>query len=569
MDNLIKKVIHEKRKELIYISIIRLIVTIFGVIIPIKVSELITNIDRIDSYKIIKYSIAFLIYIFINCLSSYFLIMSGKKIAMKLRNDVWNNILEWKIKNFDHFLAGEVSNRILDNIENISDFISSVLPDFIESTLMLLLMIIVLFHIDLWLTLTYLISSLVIIFVMLPISGKTQTIIEDSQQSAAELSAIYVEATRNIRFVKAYTTEEKELEKANNKMENWMKNTQRMQLYHSCFSSILSASTTISIFLICGIGAYRFRIGAISIGVLTLFAFYIVDSLQPLEIVGNFSLEYNELKASIKMLNKMVTQKTEIISENIDVDIPSADILKFQNVTFGYTNNIILNNITFNVKKGEKLILVGENGSGKTTILSLIERFYDTTTGKILWGNTSINNFPVKKWRSKIGYAFQNYIISTGTIRENLQYGIKKEIDSETMREALIKVGLWNYVKSLSLGLDSSVGESGNNLSGGQKQRLALARLYIRDTDIILFDEATSQLDPDSQKEIEMLFNNIIKNKICITIAHKLSTINSADKIAVIKNGHIINYGKHSDLIKKCDYYQTLLKSGLYVGGNE
>ena len=567
MRNLIAKATREKAFDLIIISIIRLIVTAMGVFIPIKVSELITNIDYINIADSFLLMLIFLVYMIVNGLSSYFLVMTGKMITMSLRNDVWEKLLGWKVENFEGFLAGEVSNRILDNIESVSDFISGTLPDFVESLVMTLLMTIVLFRIDIWLTVTYLVSSLLIVFVMLPMSGRTQEIIENSQQSSAELSAIYVEATRNIRFVKAYTSEDAERDKAKKKMESWIQSIKKMQMYHSFFSSALGALTTAAIFFICGVGAYRFHIGAISMGSLVLFAFYIVDSLQPLEIVGNFFLEYNELEASVKTLDKMVKQNTECNGKDREIVIPDSDILKFKNVNFGYSKENILHNISFEVNKGEKLILVGENGGGKTTIFSLIERFFDIKSGNIMWGNSDITKFPIKNWRSKIGYAFQNYIISTGTIRENLQYGLNESINDFMLEEALSKVGLLDYVKKLPDGLDSKVGELGNNLSGGQKQRLALARLYLRNSDIILLDEATSQLDADSQKAIDLMIDKIAANKICIIIAHRLSTLRTADKVAVLKDGRIIDYGKHSELEKNCGYYQTLLNSGLLVGG--
>ena len=214
----------------------------------------------------------------------------------------------------------------------------------------------------------------------------------------------------------------------------------------------------------------------------------------------------------------------------------------------------------FQLKKNECIALVGESGGGKTTIFSLIERFYDVTSGEILWGNNTIKSFELYEWRKHIGYVFQDKILVSGTIRENMTYGINRSISDTELEDAARRANIYNFIMKQERKFDTYVGEKGDLLSGGQQQRIAIARMFLRNPKIILLDEVTANLDAESEYQIINSLKELYEGRITLIIAHKLKTVMEADKILVLENGHIVGTGKHEELMKTNLYYKNIIQ---------
>ncbi len=232
--------------------------------------------------------------------------------------------------------------------------------------------------------------------------------------------------------------------------------------------------------------------------------------------------------------------------------------IKFENVSFHYkSSKEVLKNISFDIKPGEKLALVGPSGGGKTTICHLIPRFYDATQGEILMDGTNINEFTLDSLRKQIGIVQQDVFLFGGTIKDNIMYGNLNATEDELI-DAAKKANIYDYIKSLPNGFDTEIGERGVKLSGGQKQRLSIARIFLKNPSILILDEATSALDNTTELLIQNALDELCKGRTTIIVAHRLSTIRSANEIMVISDGVIKEQGTHDELIKKGGVYKTL-----------
>lgn len=231
-----------------------------------------------------------------------------------------------------------------------------------------------------------------------------------------------------------------------------------------------------------------------------------------------------------------------------------------ENISFGYENRKdVLKNISFSVEKDSMIAIVGQSGAGKSTLFSLIERFYIPTNGGIYYDREDIRNIPLKEWRSKIAYVEQSSPIISGTIFDNLVYGLDK-YDESIISQAIADVDLEKFISSLPKKYDTEVGEQGIKLSGGQKQRIAIARAIIRNPDILLLDEATAHLDSHTEEIVQKALYKLMKGRITIVVAHRFSTIRNADNIIVLQDGKVSGYGMHEELIRNNTLYQDLLK---------
>jgi subfamily B ATP-binding cassette protein MsbA len=279
----------------------------------------------------------------------------------------------------------------------------------------------------------------------------------------------------------------------------------------------------------------------------------------PVRALAGINVGLNEGLAAARRIYELIDKEDKILEDkNLpELQISSGDII-FENVNFTYTDNLkILNNINICINGGSKIGIIGESGSGKSTILNLIPRFFNLTEGKILIDKQDINKVRLSSLRKVISIVSQDTILFDDTIKKNIAYAKKNSTDDEIYKASKL-AGIDNFINSLKNGYETLVGENGIKLSGGQKQRLSIARAFLKNSPIILLDEATSSLDSDSEEKISKALNELTKNKTTLIISHKLSTIITCEKIYIINNGEIIGEGTHLELIKNSSYYRNL-----------
>src|SRR5699024_2280739 len=295
------------------------------------------------------------------------------------------------------------------------------------------------------------------------------------------------------------------------------------------------------IVMIIGYGGIRVASGTMSTGSLVAFLLYLFQIIMPITTFAMFFTQLQKAKGATERIISILELPLEEGQDGLDIDIANKT-LHVNDVSFAYTaNELVLQNVSFTAEPGEMVAFAGPSGGGKTTIFGLLERFYEPCSGEIRIGNTSIKKLSIQSWRSQIGYVPQESAMMTGTIRENLCYGLEdwNEISDNRLWEVAEMAYAAQFIKSFPDGLDTEIGERGIKLSGGQRQRIAIARAFLRDPNILLMDEATASLDSQSEKVVQQALEKLMKRRTTFVIAHRLSTIVDADKILFIENGRI------------------------------
>jgi subfamily B ATP-binding cassette protein MsbA len=306
-------------------------------------------------------------------------------------------------------------------------------------------------------------------------------------------------------------------------------------------------------------GGYRSINGGLSMSEFVSFLAALMLAYAPVRALAGLNIGFNEGMAAASRIYELIDKKNEIKEDkNLpDLKISSGNII-FKNVNFTYPDNSqILNNININITGGKRTAIIGESGSGKSTILNLIPRFYNLIKGKILIDGQEINTIKLSSLRKNMSIVSQDTILFDDTIKKNIAYANNNATNEEIYKASEL-AGINNFIDSLKNGYETIVGENGIKLSGGQKQRISIARAFLKNAPIILLDEATSSLDSVSEEKIKQALEDLTKNRTTLIISHKLSTIMNCDKIYVIQNGQIVTNGTHLELIKNSIYYKNL-----------
>ena len=301
--------------------------------------------------------------------------------------------------------------------------------------------------------------------------------------------------------------------------------------------------------------------GSLTMGALVSFLMYLFQIMSPVIIISQFFNELSKTSGSTQRINEMVNEPEEIAQDEQNVDITNKE-LKLEHVNFSYEDGKqILHDINVQAKPNTVVAFAGPSGGGKSTIFSLIERFYKPTTGEITIGGQNIDQISLENWRKQIGLVGQNSAVMLGTIRENLLYGLEREVSDDELWHALEMVYAKNFVQEMDDQLDTQISERGIKLSGGQRQRIAIVRAFLRNPKILMLDEATASLDSESEAMVQKALSSLMKDRTTLVIAHRLSTIVDADTIYFFDHGTVSGSGKHEDLVKSTPLYAEYVKN--------
>lgn len=376
--------------------------------------------------------------------------------------------------------------------------------------------------------------------------------------SEAKLIHYLADSLRNIPVIKIFVKEDKEKIKGE-------------RLIHNIFKKMLSINVVsiISLFISNGI-TLSVRIGVIIIGIkltkegiITIpqwITFYMFSE-SALITSSRFFEQYavvRDAQASLNFMSGILSVKSEDTSGE---KVKELGDIEFNNVTFAYDEKPVIKDVSFKIPFGSRVAIVGSSGSGKTTILSLIERLYKVDKGLITMNGVDINEFDANDYRKKFTYVTQGFVLYSGTIMDNLKYGVNREVTDEEVINACKIANIHNFIDSLKDKYNTKVLEGASNFSGGERQRLALANAFLCNNEFMIFDEATSNLDVLSEHIVCEAIENVSKNKTVIAIAHKLSTVKDYDTIIVMDKGQVVNVGKHDELISTCDVYKELVEN--------
>jgi ATP-binding cassette, subfamily B, bacterial AbcA/BmrA len=389
------------------------------------------------------------------------------------------------------------------------------------------------------------------------ISGRLVSKANDNRQSAyARLTSYVADRLFNIKLIKSCGTEEKEIATNEKKTEELYQADKKLGLVQMIVQPLTYSASALCKALMLVYGGVLVAKGEISAGDLVTLVMY-------LEVVPVYIIQPIMCYETIKEVQGMTAeagQITALSDEPMQSKMSFAladDDIHFQNVSFAYKESTILDNVSFTVPKGKVTAIVGVSGAGKTTILNMLERFYEPTDGEILFGSTPIENIHLNEWRDSFGYIQQNSPLLSCSIRDNICFGLDRPVSEQELINATKQANAYDFIMALPEGFDTEVGEVGSKLSGGERQRIAIARTLIKNPDYLLLDEATSNLDAKNTADVQEALRSVIKGRTAIVVTHNMKEIRNADHIVVISEGKVSSAGTHEELYGNDSVYTT------------
>lgn len=535
--------------------------TLMSIIIDSGISK--NNMSMVLKYGFIMIGVSvFGAFIAIN--RNKFATTVAQDFGAELRLDVFNKIQSFDFDNIDKFERGSLITRLTNDITNIQNFIYGLMRIFVRAPLLAIGCIIMSIRLDFKMSL--------IVLTIVPIVGGLIYLnlrygypyFLKVQRAIDKVNGVIREYLRGVRVVKAFNRFDFEEERFENVNDDLTYKSVASMRFMAVFNPIITLIVNIAIAIIIWSGAIRVNIGTIQVGKVVAFTNYMTQLLFALMATSMIFSSLIRAKTSSERINEIFLEENNIKEvKDKTYDSSEKGNIKFENVTFSYKGlkgDPVVDDISFSLEKGMTLGIVGSTGSGKTTLVNLIPRFYDSKSGKILIDGIDIRNYTFEELRAKISIVPQKTVLFSGTIKENIKWGKEDATDDEIV-EACKIADADSFISSFNKGYDYILGQGGSNLSGGQKQRVAIARALIKRPEILILDDSTSALDTDTEYRIRKSLKEYSKDMTTILIAQKISSVINADKIIVLDHGKIVGEGTHDELMSNCEVYKDIYKS--------
>lgn len=510
-------------------------------------------------YIVIIIVVLFLLKNLFSYLSLYYITFLRNGVLKDIRNEMFKKVVDLPLSYFSEKRKGDTISRIASDVGEVQMSFLSVLELIVREPLTILFAIAFMIIISAKLTL--------FVFVFIPISGFIISYIGKNlkkkshrvQNEVGVFLSSLEETLGGLKVIKGYNAEgqfENKFKNSTNRLYKFSNSLMNRQNLASPASEFLGILTIAGILIFGGSMVFNDQLnGAEFIGFLLL----AYNILTPAKAISKASYSVKRGNAAAERVLEILESESPIKdSDNAKVKTEFTQGININNISFKYEDDLVLNNFSINVPKGKTIALVGQSGSGKSTIANLVTRFYDVNEGSITIDGENIKDITKHSLRGLMGLVTQDSILFNDTVKNNILIG-KEGATDEQVIEALKIANAWEFVETLPKGIETNVGDSGNKLSGGQKQRLSIARAVLKNPPIMILDEATSALDTESERLVQVALENMMKNRTSIVIAHRLSTIQNADEIVVMRKGEIAEQGKHNELIALNGVYKKLV----------
>ncbi|GAA0126257.1 ABC transporter ATP-binding protein [Clostridium sp. CTA-19] len=560
----------EEEKLLVLVFIFIIITSLISLAVPYLIGRSIDIMsfgNGLVNFKMLEIIVIVLICSYIvdgilNFLQGYFIAGISQKIVKNLRNDLFKKLQKLPISFFDTNSNGDIMSRLSNDIDNVSTTISQSTIQLMSGVISIVGSLIMMLTLSTWLTLASIITIPLVFLLTKTIAKRTKFLFKEQQVELGKLNGMIEESISGIFVVKAFNYEEKVVEEfysINNKLCNV---GIKAQILSGFIMPLMNVINNIGFAVVAGVGGILAVRNMITVGIIASFLSYSRQFTRPLNDLANI---FNTLQSAVAGAERVF----EVLDENEEdkdrLNAREISNLKgnviFENVSFGYREDVlILKNVSFHIKAGSNIALVGPTGAGKTTIVNLLARFYDVSKGKILIDGVDIRDYKRDNLRKCFGIVLQDTYLFSGTIMENIRYG-RLEATDEEVEKAVIMANADVFIRRMQKGYETVLLDGGSNLSQGQRQLLSIARAILSDPDILILDEATSSVDTRTELNIQEAMLKLMKGRTSFIIAHRLSTIRDADTIMVVDDGQIKEKGNHNELIdKKGVYYDMYSK---------
>jgi len=492
-------------------------------------------------------------------IDNYYTESVGQWVAHDLRVRVYDHLHRLSLTFYDHQQTGPLLSTITSDVATVQNFASSATLGILVDLLTIVMMLGLMFWLEWDFALIAIgVTPFLLLFVM-RFKKSVKSVTHEVRKRQSDIVAVVQQGLESVRVVKAFARQDLEQGRMGDASRAQVDAALKARRVKSLLSPVVSIVIALCTAIVIWRGADRILAGAMTVGALTVFLAYLTKFFKPVQDLAKMTNSIAQAAVGLERIRKILDTDV-VIPERIDAKpLPSCrGEITFENVAFGYDPEApVLKDVSFKITPGQLVGIVGTTGGGKSTVVSLIPRFYDPIGGRVLIDGVDLKELQLASLRSKIGYVLQDTVLFHGTVRENIGYGRPNASEEEIVAAAKL-ANAHDFITAMPHGYDTMVGDRGLTLSGGQRQRIGIARAVIRDTPILILDEPTAALDTESERLVIEGLERLMKGRTVITIAHRLSTIRDAHKIIVLKDGVVHEQGTHDELLKLNGVYAEL-----------
>ena len=496
-------------------------------------------------------------------LCGIFATLASMNMGKNIRQALFDKIQSLSFLEIDKFKTSSLITRLTNDVTQVQNMVMMALRGMVRSPLICLGGIIMSLTISIKLSMIFLIAIPLIILSVTLITSKSIPFFTEMQKKIDNVNLVMRENLLGVRVVKAFAIEDKVRQRFSNANEELMDTSIKAQEVTILLWPLVTLIMNLSVVAVLWFGGNYVNNGSLEVGKIMAFINYLVQIMGSLNMLVMIIINFSRAKVSAERINEVLDIESSIKDTENTEKIDNFDV-EFKDVYFKYNKDgeYVLKDISFKASEGEKIGIIGPTGSGKSSLISLIPRLYDTTSGSVMIGNKDVRSLKIKDLRKIIGVVLQDTTLFSGSIADNLRFGME-DANEEMMDSATRDAQAFEFINSSNEGYNREVGQRGKNLSGGQKQRISIARTLIKNPKILILDDSSSALDMETESKLQNSLKNRMKDSTVFLIAQRISAVMDSDKIIVLDNGEIAAIGTHKELIKNCEIYRSIAISQL------